>query len=286
MSYKHNLLLASYPFIRIINTVKNGIGVHASKRLRVLVYHDVPPDCINDFSEQIKWLSKRWEFIDAQRFGALITGEQPLVEDSLLLTFDDGFYSNYIVAETILDPLNIRAIFFVVSDFIDAKSVIESRNFIARDIRVDMLPSMMPPHWKNMSWADLRNLQARGHTIGAHTATHPKLSTLVGDLAYEKEIVTSADLIENMIEKEVLHFAFTFGDFSSLSYKALAVAKSRFPYIYTSLRGDNATNLESRLICRDTISPYDKKWLVGSFLEGGADRVYKESRVNCCSWLN
>jgi peptidoglycan/xylan/chitin deacetylase (PgdA/CDA1 family) len=237
------------------------------------------------FAEQIRWLKTRWRFIDFETFSSITAGNSPLVEDSLLLTFDDGFYSNYCVAKNVLDPLNIKAIFFVVSGFIDTESDIDSRNFIAKGIRADMSPEIMPSHWTSMSWADLRDLHSCGHAIGAHTATHARLSELSDDQSYMSEIVTSADYIESKIDNRVNSFAFTFGDYSSMSKKALMVASSRFQYIFSSLRGDNAIYTQSQMVCRDTIAPTDSMWLVGSLLEGGADGLYMESRAECYSWL-
>lgn len=285
MSYKHQILAAGYPFFRMKNFARSRVTSQSANRLRVLVFHDIPPNCIGQFSEQIRWLKRQWRFIDFETFGAIIEGSRPLVEDSLLLTFDDGFYSNYLVAKSVLDPLNIKAIFFVVSGFIDTESEIESRNFIAKGIRGDMSPETMPSHWTSMSWEDLRKLHGSGHTIGAHTATHARLSELSDDLSYIREIVTSADYIESKIDNYVNSFAFTFGDYSSMNKKALMIAGNRFQYIFSSLRGDNAIGTQSRMVCRDTIAPNDSKWLIGSLLEGGADSLYMESRFECCSWL-
>ena len=261
------------------------MATQASNRLRVLVYHDIPPNCTDIFTEQIRWLKSRWRFIDSETFYSIVTGNSPLTEDSLLLTFDDGFYSNYLVAESVLNPLNIKAIFFVVSGFIDTESALDSRNFIAKSIRSDMTPTTMPSHWRSMSWSDLRRLHASGHTIGAHTATHVRLSELTDNTSIIREIVSSADYIAQKVDSEVNNFAFTFGDFSSLSQNELTIARERFNLIFSSLRGDNATEFQPQMLCRDTISPLDSCWLIGSFLEGSADCLYTKSLDTCRSWL-
>lgn len=269
VSFKHKLLAAGYPLFRSVDVVRNLVGSVPGKRLRVLVFHDIPPNSIGLFSDQIKWIKRRWKFIDSETFGSIIMGNCPLNEDSLLLTFDDGFYSNYHVAMNVLNSMNIKAVFFVVSGFIDTKSEIESRNFISKGIRRDLSPAMMPSHWKAMSWADLRKLQSIGHTIGAHTATHVRLSELNNDLELIREIAESADYIEDKIDRSVNSFAFTFGDYSSLSKKAVMIAANRFQYVYSSLRGDNVIKNHPKMICRDTIAPIDSNWLMGSLLEGG-----------------
>ena len=51
-----------------------------------------------------------------------------------MLTFDDGFYSNYIIAKEVLKPLGIKAIFFVTTEFIDSKNKDLQQNFIKQNI--------------------------------------------------------------------------------------------------------------------------------------------------------
>jgi peptidoglycan/xylan/chitin deacetylase (PgdA/CDA1 family) len=184
-----------------------------------------------------------------------------------------------------LHDMGIKAIFFVVSGFVDLNGIDDCHAFIAKGIRTDINPSLMPTHWNNMNWEDLEYLLDAGHTIGAHTATHARLSELNDDVELEKEIISSADLLDAKLGINVEHFAFTFGNFASLSCDALNVAKRRFKYIYTSLRGGNEhNNIPPLLIYRDTITPQDDNYLTGAFLAGGADLAYRNAKkaINSC----
>jgi len=285
MSYKHKIFSTSFHLLRLANYSRNFFQNKETKKLRVLVFHDIPPSRFGQFYRQLKWLKRRWTFIDLKTFCSIANGEQPLVDDCLLLTFDDGFYSNYLVAINILKKLNIKATFFVVSGFIDNMSEVDARDFISKGIRKDLEPFQMPPHWKNMSWANLRELQSCGHTIGAHTGKHLKATQLTTNNDLIREIVTSADYIETQIDSYVDSFAFTFGDILSLNKEAFEIASNRFKCVFTSLRGDNAKQKNTKMICRDTVSPDDSKWLVGAFLEGGADKLYEASRSKCYEWI-
>jgi peptidoglycan/xylan/chitin deacetylase (PgdA/CDA1 family) len=276
MSLKHKLLAMSYPLLKIGNKLSLCMRKSNTGRLRVLVYHDISPFEVDAFTEQLRWLKRRWKFVDAQTYEAMVKGDLPIRGDNLLLTFDDGFISNRIIAETVLSKMGIRAIFFVVSGFIDISNPDDCHAFIAKGIRPDMLPGAMPTYWKNMCWDDLRYLINNGHTIGAHTATHARLSELTGN-ELDTEIIHSAELLESKLGVKVKHFAFTFGNFDSLSCEALSAARRRFEYIYTSLRGDNRYRRASQTFCRDTLSPLDSRFLMGAFLEGGADMLYKKS---------
>lgn len=279
MPLKHRLLAASYPVLRFCHSFSRYTRTRGHGRLRVLVYHDIAPFEVDSFAAQLRWLSKYWRFVDAQTFAAMVSGDEPVHGDNLLLTFDDGFASNRIVAEKVLHQMGIRAVFFVVSGFVELSSTDDCHAFIAKGIRSDIDPASMPNHWKNMNWVDLAYLLDAGHTIGAHTATHARLSQLAASDTLEAEIISSADLLEDRLGVKVEHFAFTFGDIASLSCMALNIAKRRFKYIYTSLRGDNAHDISPLMLYRDTIAPHDPHYLTGAFLEGGADLAYRRARI-------
>lgn len=56
----------------------------------------------------------------------MLAGDETINGRNLLLSFDDGFASNRDVAEKILNPLDIKALFFVVSDFVNLKDCREA----------------------------------------------------------------------------------------------------------------------------------------------------------------
>ncbi len=69
---------------------------------------------------------------------------------------------------------------------------------------------------------------------------HARLSELKQANELEDEIIDSADVLENNLGVRVEHFAYPFGNLASFSPAALAVAKRRFTFIYSDMRGDNA----------------------------------------------
>ena len=231
----------------------------------------------------MRWLSKSWRFVTPHQFAAMIDGVMPVKEDSLLLTFDDGFLSNLSVTERILNPMGIQALFFIVSNFSLLSGKDDWRGFIAENIYPEMNPQIIPNYWKNMSIDNLKFLVDTGHTIGCHTANHKRLSATTPS-CFEEEIIKSADFLEQKLRIKVDHFAYTFGDLASFTPSALAVARSRFKYIYTGMRGDNSSVRNSWAIRRDSLSAKDSIPLVGAFLEGGADRLYLCRLTEYESW--
>ena len=285
MRFLHNALAASYPALNLFQRFGNFTGFKSSQRLRVLLYHDIAPEEHEDFERQLGWLSHRWTFISPEQFASFIKGEATIQNDSLLLTFDDGFASNLIVTEKILNPMGIKALFFVVSDFVAIEDSEEARQFIVRHILPGTSMDKLPNHMCNMRWADLEVLLEQGHMIGAHTRSHVRLSEIRSLDGLADEIVSSADRLENRLGVRLENFAYTFGDLDSFSYQALQVAQQRFRYVYSGLRGNNVIGTSSFAIRRDALTPTNPHALVGAFLEGGADFIYKRSLNHLEEWV-
>ena len=285
MSIRHALLSLSYRPLAVINYAFKSIGLSSKcGRLRVLLFHDIAPNQYGLFKDKIEWLSKRWKFVNPEHFGNMLTGKTPVENDSLLLTFDDGFYSDRIVAEKILNPMGIRALFFVISEF----SKLDDRGDQMKFISDNLYPGERVPentkHMRNMSITDLRYLVGTGHTIGSHTTSHLRLSTIAEEAALFNEIVSGADWLQDQLNVNIDHFAYSFGDLASFSREALNMARVRFPYIYTGMRGDNSKSLQPWAIRRDAIAVKDSLNLVGAFTEGVADFRYKKNLRIYESW--
>lgn len=285
MSLKHQLLAAAYHPLKLVNSLLGQTLGRQGGRLRVLLYHDIAPADEERFAAQLRWLSRSWRFISPEEFSTILSTNRKIQEDSLLLTFDDGFVSNRRVAEKVLNPMGIKALFFVVSEFVALAPTADWRGFVTRNIHPGFPIEAIPSHWCNMNWEDLRYLLDLGHSIGAHTARHARLSQ-VSDEDLKAEIVFSADKIEQKLGCKICHFAYTFGDLDSFSPAALEVARTRFDFIHTGFRGVNTSEVPLWAIRRDAITANDSLGLVGALLEGGADHLYQPSLVTYGSWVN
>jgi peptidoglycan/xylan/chitin deacetylase (PgdA/CDA1 family) len=284
MRLLHQAFATSYPAFNLLRKLRYFTGYDRSIRLRVLLYHDIAPQEHADFERQLGWLSRHWTFISPEKFAAVISGKEKIQNKSLLLTFDDGFASNLTVAQKILNPMGIQALFFVVSDLVAIEDPEEALKFIVRHVQPGLSIEKLPAYLNNMKWSDLESLLEQGHTIGAHTRTHARLSEISSSDGLEEEIVSSADSLGNRLGVHVEHFAYTFGDLASFSSQALRVAQKRFRYVYSSLRGNNTIGTSSYAIRRDVLTPSDSNSLVGAFLEGGADFLYRSSLNNLDYW--
>ena len=284
MSKLRSALAISYPALKIFRKLRCLSSVGDSKHLRVLLYHDIQPEEYTSFQLQLEWMSHRWAFISPDDFSEIIKGNTTIKTDSLLLTFDDGFASNRRIVEKILNPIGIKALFFIVSDFANIEEKEEARQFIIRHIQPGRSRDDLPQDLTNMGWSDLEALLEYGHTIGAHTRTHARLSGINSSDRLSYEIVSSADQLEKRLGVGIEHFAYTFGDLTSFSRQALQVAQQRFQFIHSGLRGNNVGGSPSFVIRRDALKPTDPNALVGAFLEGGADFIYRRSLDRLGLW--
>jgi peptidoglycan/xylan/chitin deacetylase (PgdA/CDA1 family) len=291
MSLHHQLLIITRPIQKVIRQIGCKLGFISSNRLRVLLYHDIPLDQEEKLYKQLILLKKDWCFITPLQFEKMALGEVPIKGNNLLITFDDGMLSNLAVAERILNKLDIKAIFFVINGFIKIKDPLEARHFASEYLIPGSSINDIPKSWGNLQWNDLKNLIKQGHTIGHHTKMHTRLSNCSSKNDLEDEIIISAKEIELKLDIKVKHFAYTFGDINSFSKEALSIAKSKFSFIHSGLRGNNSALTSPLAIRRDAAAtqfPNEYKILhnklLGAFLDGFADFKYKSSLKKLDSW--
>jgi peptidoglycan/xylan/chitin deacetylase (PgdA/CDA1 family) len=284
MALHHHFMEGLYHPFKAVKTIGRSLGLASRNSLRVLIYHDISPKEQPRFVSQLLWLKRSWRFVSPEQFAALSSGDEPVFGRNLLLTFDDGTASQRRIAEEVLEPMGIRAVFFVLSDLVADKIGDDALPFIAgRSVtRSDQRHS---GHFSYLAWSDLEALLEQGHLIGCHTATHARLAEIQAEAELEREIVASADTLARRLGVPIEHFAYPFGDVASFSAGALAVARRRFRFIYTAVRGDNARNVSPSRLWRDAVTPQDSRALLGAYLEGASDFYYARSRTELARWL-
>jgi peptidoglycan/xylan/chitin deacetylase (PgdA/CDA1 family) len=98
-------------------------------------------------------------------------------------------------------------------------------------------------HFCLLTCSELQELDKAGMTIGAHTVTHPVLSQLPAELAWN-EITESRARLESVLGKKVWAFAYPFGDEASVSPRVLAMAKQAgFDAAFMNVGGGLGTEL-------------------------------------------
>src|SRR5918992_3339946 len=117
-----------------------------------------------------------------------------------ILTFDDGYKSQYTTAKPILDKYGYKATFYIVCNY-------------AQKIDAD-----------RMNWTEVKKLYAEGHDIGSHTMNHHDL-TQIPPYRIDYEIgISKQCLLANGI-KNVTSFAYPFAEGSTNATIINTVAK-------------------------------------------------------------
>jgi peptidoglycan/xylan/chitin deacetylase (PgdA/CDA1 family) len=144
-------------------------------------------------------------------------------ERGLVLTFDDGFENVFRHALPPLAEYGYRAVVYLVADLLGRENLWEQPAGFARE-------RLMDP-------AQVREWLGAGHTIGAHTLTHPHLTQLPRDRARE-EITASKKKLEDLFGVEVSDFCYPYGDHDPAICDLVAEAGYRTATITT--RGFNS----------------------------------------------
>ena len=247
---------------------------------RALILHHVPAVEVSALEELIDYMQSEHGVISPEEAEAILSGDRSIIapgKTPWLLTFDDGFASNYSIAESVLKSRSIRALFFVCPGLIDAPQSEQSR-------LVDeyVFPSdTWKPSWalteRIMTWSEVRALAAMGHSVGSHSMLHRRLSRLsVAEM--EADVAASAGRLKQELGNDPRWFAFPFGNLESASPQVLAAVARRFQFCCSGIRGVNDAGTHRAAVLRDgmdlsTPSQYQKM-----VADGGLDVLYRRHR--------
>jgi peptidoglycan/xylan/chitin deacetylase (PgdA/CDA1 family) len=243
--------------------------------VQILCYHDIPDSSISDFREQMTWLARRYPFLDPDSFHAFMDGRLDLQGRHILITFDDGFSSCRKVAEQVLAPLGIKAMFFIPVGFLDLPPGTEWREYVAQNLfsgqisENDVLECQAP-----MSWDDLLWLRSQGHGIGAHTTSHCSLSNVSDKNQLSREIIDAKNRIEQVLGEEIAAMAYPFGTLQHISKSALGLIGKHYRYCYSVVRGANVLGTKRLAIRRGTIGLDAPSAYAGFVVEDGLSWFY------------
>jgi len=249
--------------------------------LKVLIYHDILYKDFDKFEAQIKCIVRDYGFIKPDDLQDILAGKMKYTGTKVLLTFDDGFKSNAFLAEKVLDPLGIKAIFFIPPGFINAKNRDEQKTFIAKNIYKNRFkPEEIPDAMAPMSWQDIECLLNHGHKIGNHTINHRRLTEIESEDDLRREIIESGDMLQKKLGVDIDHFSYPFGDIDSIDQRAMKIIRERYKYSYSGIRGNNFIDTNPCAILRDPVSVDDPPSYFRFIVEDGLGWYYRNKREN------
>jgi peptidoglycan/xylan/chitin deacetylase (PgdA/CDA1 family) len=161
-----------YHYIRSVDQGSDPLGYDLS----------VTPE---DFNSQMTWLREQG-YIGVRMDGITrcLRGEAPCPAKAIALTFDDGYADAYTDALPVLKRHGLIATFYIVANFIGQPGY--------------------------MTWEQVAELRDAGMEIGAHTVSHPDLTTLDWETA-SFEITQSKTELEQHLNINVTSFCYPTG---------------------------------------------------------------------------
>jgi peptidoglycan/xylan/chitin deacetylase (PgdA/CDA1 family) len=171
---------------------------------------------LSSFREQMGWLKNEgYKTIDTQELREVILHKKPCSGKSVLITFDDGYYSLYKYALEILSKYEFTAMLFLSTAYM-GKSYEQNDFYFVK-------------HDRQLTWDEVRELSANGWSIQSHGNTHVKM-TGIGREALIGEVTVSKNIIEQNLGKPVDSFAFPYGIYNNAVITRLKEADYSFAY--------------------------------------------------------
>jgi peptidoglycan/xylan/chitin deacetylase (PgdA/CDA1 family) len=215
----------------------------------VLMYHSISrgrPDpwelCVDPdlFVQQVQLLHDRFRVVPLAELRRALIEDEPLAR-AVVVTFDDGYRDNLLVAKPLLEQHGLAATVFVTTGYVDsgrdfwwdelaavcAAAGLESKRLweelrrLPQQERFDRLDAlwdseglMRPEPSLTLRSGELERLgDGDVFRLGAHTVTHPHLASLPVELQ-RHEIEVSAAFLAEVVGRRPEHFSYPHGDYS------------------------------------------------------------------------
>jgi len=202
------------------------LSTNPARQIPILIYHHILPDEVNthfrdnpwtvsaeNFAAQMRYLSDNGFYTPTlDELEAFLYNGRPLPANSVMIHFDDGYYSNYVYAYPILLKYGLRAVLFPITAYAKALGDYQPpicHNSLTKTAAVTLRTS-----------SDV--FETASHTHNLHSFQPDTLDSVL--LAASRE-----DIIEDMLQSfEFVSnhraFAFPFGQLNTTITDAIAAA--------------------------------------------------------------
>jgi peptidoglycan/xylan/chitin deacetylase (PgdA/CDA1 family) len=195
--------------LRSVHTgFSNAVAVRCVKTVPVLTYHriaDVDQDpqklCVapDVFEAHLQFLTAHYEVVSLSVLLERLQ-EKNLTGKEAVITFDDGYRDNLQNALPLLEKYQIPATIFITTAYLGEQANFAWDQEYTENDRAQFLTTQ-----------EIQTLSRNPLIeIGGHTHTHQRLSELSVP-GQEKEIQENKDILQEIISKPIIHFAYPFG---------------------------------------------------------------------------
>ena len=172
--------------------------VTSRHEVSILLYHSVDSNGAwhavhpKEFIRQMEYLRKNYSIVSLNDIMDFAEKRNSLAKKSVAITFDDGYYDNYLNVYPYFRKHKLSATIFVTTGYCGKKALLDG-------IPLEML-----------GWNEIKEMSQNIINIGAHTITHPNLQKISLEET-KNEILGSKEEIEKTIGRDVDYFAYPFG---------------------------------------------------------------------------
>lgn len=205
------------------------VYIKINPKISVLCYHNVATEeeranyleesdwiiTVENFEEQLRYLQKHgYKTLTTQEFYEWKQGKIELPYKSVLITFDDGFLSNFNYAFPLLKKYNMNATVFVAGEFIDASNEEKWTGNVKTYMTKEIL---------NKVKYEYPNIEICSHSYGLHKqgAVEQEKDILKQDMEKFNEYITKTQV-----------YAYPFGQYNDNMIGALKAADYKLAFIY------------------------------------------------------
>ena len=178
------------------------------------------------FRRQLEWLGRHCTVVAPDRVRTAASAPAT-TRPPVLLTFDDGYRSFHDVVAPLLREFGMPGVVFVITDYADRP----------RPLPWDQRHRPSDVSRQTMTWNEIRATRDIA-TAGAHTHTHPRLSTVSAD-QIDEEIRISRDRLAAETGVTPTFFAYPHGDVATDARASLT--RHGFETAFTTAPGVNDT---------------------------------------------
>jgi peptidoglycan/xylan/chitin deacetylase (PgdA/CDA1 family) len=167
------------------------------------------PKNISAFTQDIDFMLRHFQAVSIHDVRRHALKEKIITQPSFHLSFDDGLREVYDVVLPVLSQKGVPATVFVNSAFVDNKTLFyRHKEALSPDIDPhDFLKNSRP----YLTTGELRAMQAKGFTIGAHSIDHPRFSGL-DEPEQIRQTLESCAFVKEKFGEPYAYFSFPFSD--------------------------------------------------------------------------
>jgi peptidoglycan/xylan/chitin deacetylase (PgdA/CDA1 family) len=208
-------------------TGTQSVHAQAGVKVPILMYHSILKDPSHtgtyvvtpeELESDLRWLKEHgYTAVHMAQVIAYAHGEGDLPEKPVVITFDDGYYNNYLYAYPLLKQYGMKGVLSILGRYTDLYSGVEENNAYYSHCTWDQL--------REMAQSGVMEIQNHSYDLHTHTAARHGCASNKGEAPEKYRQVVGEDImkVQNRIRTELgispEVFTYPFGSYTAESEK-------------------------------------------------------------------